>query len=77
MERDTILVVPYDPQWPIQYEEERHRILQVLGEMIVGIEHFGSTAIPGLVAKPTIDMLLGFPYDDFSLYPCDFSTPTL
>ena len=58
MERDTILIVPYDLQWPVQYAEERHRILQVLGEMIVGIEHFGSTAIPGLVAKPTIDILV-------------------
>jgi len=58
MESDTMLVVPYDPQWPAQYEAERTKIIQVLGDMIAGIEHFGSTAIPGLAAKPTIDILV-------------------
>jgi len=58
MEEDSVCVVPYDPQWPVQYEAERQRILQALGGMIVGIEHFGSTAIPGLAAKPTIDILV-------------------
>jgi len=58
MARDTIRVIPYDPQWPAQYEEERIRISQALGDMIAGIEHFGSTAIPGLAAKPTIDILV-------------------
>lgn len=58
MEEETILVVPYDPQWPTQYEEERTKIIQALGDMIAGIEHFGSTAIPGLAAKPTIDILV-------------------
>jgi GrpB-like predicted nucleotidyltransferase (UPF0157 family) len=58
MERDTILVIPYDPQWPAQYEAERIKIIQALGNMIAGIEHFGSTAIPGLAAKPTIDILV-------------------
>src|SRR5262249_34931611 len=48
MERDTILVIPYDPQWPAQYEAERIKIIQALGGMIAGIEHFGSTSIPGL-----------------------------
>ncbi len=58
MEEETILVVPYDPQWPAQYEAERAKIIQALGDMIAGIEHFGSTAIPGLAAKPTIDILV-------------------
>jgi GrpB-like predicted nucleotidyltransferase (UPF0157 family) len=58
MEEGTVLVVPYDPKWPAQYEAERTKVIQALGDMIAGIAHFGSTAIPGLAAKPTIDILV-------------------
>lgn len=58
MEGDAVIIVPYDPQWPEQYEVERQRIVRALGDKIVGIEHFGSTAIPGLMAKPVIDILV-------------------
>jgi len=53
-------IVPYDPAWPAQFEEERQAIAAALATWIVGsIEHVGSTAIPGLAAKPVIDMMAG------------------
>ncbi|MCI0440357.1 MAG: GrpB family protein [Chloroflexi bacterium] len=53
---DDVIIVDYDPDWPRRYEEERPRILSALGDIIVDIEHVGSTAIPGLAAKPIIDI---------------------
>lgn len=52
----TIEVVPYDPAWPAQFAVLRDRIAGALGELCVGIEHVGSTSIPGLAAKPIIDI---------------------
>lgn len=52
-------VVDYDPRWPQIYEDERARILSAIGPWVAGIEHVGSTAIPGLAAKPIIDILVG------------------
>lgn len=52
-----ISIHPYDPQWPIQFEREKARILTALGPLLLEIEHFGSTSVPGLAAKPIIDML--------------------
>ena len=49
-----IVVVPYDPTWPVQFEHERARLKDL---PFLAIEHFGSTAIPGLQAKPIIDIL--------------------
>ncbi|HEX4961100.1 MAG TPA: GrpB family protein [Thermoanaerobaculia bacterium] len=51
-----ITVVPYDPRWPKQYAEERIRLLHALGAIARRIEHNGSTAVPGLAAKPIIDI---------------------
>ncbi len=51
-------IVDYDPQWPVVYGEEKGRILDVIGRRIVAIEHVGSTAIPGLAAKPIIDIMV-------------------
>jgi GrpB-like predicted nucleotidyltransferase (UPF0157 family) len=48
----------YDPEWPQLYEREAARIREALGERALVLEHVGSTAIPGLVAKPRIDILL-------------------
>lgn len=51
--------MPYDPAWPRMFEEERERLRSCLPADLVGrIEHFGSTAVPGLVAKPIIDILV-------------------
>lgn len=51
-------VVDYDPRWPKAYESEIAEIRNVLGDVIVRAHHIGSTAVPGLPAKPLIDILL-------------------
>jgi len=55
-----ILVVPYDHDWPQRFERERTVLEQVLEPWLDGgIHHIGSTAVPGLAAKPIIDMVAG------------------
>jgi GrpB-like predicted nucleotidyltransferase (UPF0157 family) len=49
---------PYDREWPRAYELEAQRVTRALGDRARRVEHVGSTAIPGLAAKPIIDMLL-------------------
>ena len=53
-----IRLVKYDPAWPALFEKEGTRIITALGGRVVSIEHVGSTAVPGLAAKPRIDILL-------------------
>jgi GrpB-like predicted nucleotidyltransferase (UPF0157 family) len=48
----------YDPEWPRLYDREAERVAVILGERALRLEHVGSTSIPGLAAKPIIDMLL-------------------
>jgi GrpB-like predicted nucleotidyltransferase (UPF0157 family) len=53
-----IYVVPYDASWPARFDEERAALARVLSPWLAGpIEHIGSTAVPGLVAKPVIDIM--------------------
>lgn len=52
-----ISVVPYDKLWPSRYEAEAKRVRNAVGDIAVEIHHIGSTAVPGLSAKPIIDML--------------------
>jgi GrpB-like predicted nucleotidyltransferase (UPF0157 family) len=55
-----IVVVPYDPEWPRRFTEERELLARVLEPWLEGgIHHVGSTAVPGLAAKPIIDMMAG------------------
>src|SRR5262245_42374477 len=49
-------VVPYDRQWVVDFERERERLRSALGDVAVRIDHNGSTAVPGLAAKPIIDI---------------------
>lgn len=53
-----IQLADYDPAWPELFARERQRIAAALGEGALRIEHVGSTAVPGLAAKPIIDILL-------------------
>src|SRR5215831_19254608 len=53
-----IRIVDYDPQWPQLYEREVARVRSALGDRVLLLEHVGSTSVPGLAAKPRIDMLL-------------------
>lgn len=52
-----IEVVPYDSVWPQMFEEEAARIKQALGDTCIAIHHVGATAVPGLCAKPKIDII--------------------
>lgn len=54
----AIVVRDYDPAWPVLFDEERTRLLGALGPIVVVVEHVGSTAVPGLAAKPIIDLLV-------------------
>src|SRR6476659_2156200 len=57
-ERRAIVIAAYDPVWPARFETERSRIVGALGERALRIEHIGSTSVPGLAAKPIVDLLL-------------------
>ena len=54
--RTMIEIVPYDPRWPRAFEAERGRIQAAFGSRAIRIDHNGSTAVPGLSAKPVIDI---------------------
>lgn len=56
-----IVVADYDPAWPEMYGREQSRIRELLGHMVVSIEHVGSTSVPGLAAKAVIDINLVVP----------------
>ena len=59
---DDIEVVEYDSSWPELFRQESLLLTEVLAEeSTLAIEHFGSTAIPGLAAKPVIDVLIAVP----------------
>ena len=51
----------YDPAWPRLYQREAARIRSVLGDRVVRLEHVGSTSVPGLAAKPILDLVLEVP----------------
>jgi GrpB-like predicted nucleotidyltransferase (UPF0157 family) len=51
----------YDPAWPQLYQREAARIRSVLGDRVVRLEHVGSTSVPGLAAKPIVDLVLEVP----------------
>jgi GrpB-like predicted nucleotidyltransferase (UPF0157 family) len=54
----TISLVPYDPDWPSQFAHLEARVRRALGDKMLLLEHVGSTSVPGLSAKPIIDMVL-------------------
>lgn len=54
----TIYLAPYDKAWPTHFEQHAARIRDALGDRVLLLEHVGSTSVPGLPAKPIIDMVL-------------------
>ena len=59
MVREDVAVVAYNPAWPELFRQEREHLRACLPPDLIGrIEHFGSTAVPGLGAKPIVDMLV-------------------
>ncbi len=55
------MLVDYDDAWPVRFEREARRIRTALGTRALLLEHAGSTSVPGLVAKPIIDVVLAVP----------------
>ena len=57
---EPVRIVPYDPAWPERFEDERRVLEEALAPWIVaGVHHIGSTAVPGLAAKPIVDVMVG------------------
>jgi GrpB-like predicted nucleotidyltransferase (UPF0157 family) len=54
--RGKIEVTPYNPDWPAQFEREADAMRRILGSSVLGLEHVGSTSVPGLSAKPILDI---------------------
>jgi GrpB-like predicted nucleotidyltransferase (UPF0157 family) len=67
----TIEVVPYDEAWPAAYDGLDRRVRDALGGAVIGLEHVGSTAVPGLAAKPMIDvdLVVADPTDEAAYVP--------
>jgi GrpB-like predicted nucleotidyltransferase (UPF0157 family) len=53
---ETLVISDYDPEWPVHFEAEAARLREALGELALRIEHTGSTSVPGLGAKPIVDI---------------------
>lgn len=60
--RSSYRIVEYDLQWPVLYQDENARIVEALAIDPDRVEHIGSTAVPGLGAKPIVDMIVGIPF---------------
>jgi GrpB-like predicted nucleotidyltransferase (UPF0157 family) len=56
-----VTLVDYDPEWPSIFEREAARIRAALGEHALVVEHVGSTSVPGLAAKPIVDIVVAVP----------------
>ncbi len=56
---EPIVIVPYNPRWPVLFEREKGRLLALFAGVDVALEHVGSTAVAGLNSKPIIDIMLG------------------
>lgn len=70
-ERRKIVIVDHDPAWAARYQVERERIVDALGDRVLRIDHVGSTSVPGLAAKPIIDIDLSVadPDDEAAYVP--------
>jgi GrpB-like predicted nucleotidyltransferase (UPF0157 family) len=58
MSEREVVIAEYNPEWAMLYEKEKDLILDAVGDLIVVVEHVGSTAVRGLGAKPTIDIMV-------------------
>src|SRR5690606_1674631 len=56
---EPVRLVTYDARWPQWFDAERDRLMACVGARVAGIAHFGSTAVPGMPAKPTIGLIAG------------------
>ena len=58
LQRGTVRLEPYNPEWQKLFEVEKSALKKVLGDKFLSAEHVGSTAIPGIKAKPILDLML-------------------
>lgn len=58
LKRGTVQLQQYDSNWAVEFENEKKSLIEALGPFANGIEHIGSTSVPGLEAKPLIDMIV-------------------
>ena len=58
-ENVPVEICEYDTAWPLKFEEQKGDLMKAIGNKVVAIEHIGSTAVPGLGAKPIIDIMVG------------------
>lgn len=69
LQRGTVRLEEYNPEWADLFEQEKKLLLETFGDRIIAVEHIGSTAIPGIPAKPIIDINVAIPslddIDDF------------
>jgi GrpB-like predicted nucleotidyltransferase (UPF0157 family) len=68
---EPIVIVDYDPHWPALFEQLAHALQSALGPLALSIEHVGSTSVPGLPAKPVIDidLTVSNPADEAAYLP--------
>ncbi len=60
MKQAIVELSEYDPEWPSMFELENKLLMEVIGQWLCGtVEHIGSTSVPGMVAKPVIDIMFG------------------
>ena len=59
LENNLVRLIEYTPLWADLYREEEERIMVAIGHLIIDLQHIGSTAIPGIKAKPILDMMAG------------------
>lgn len=59
LKRGSVKLHPYHKQWAAEFEKEKQRLLNKLGDLVVDVQHIGSTSVPGLIAKPILDMSVG------------------
>ncbi len=57
--KEKIIIKEYDPKWQSLFEAESTELMDAIGHYVADIQHIGSTAVPGLAAKPVIDILVG------------------
>jgi len=69
LERGKVQLAPYDPEWATYFNTEADQIKTLLGKKLLGIEHIGSTSIPGMDAKPILDLMVAVnSIDDYAEY---------
>ena len=64
---NTLIVLSYDPNWKIEFERIRDYLMEQIGDLVLEIKHVGSTSVPGLPAKPIIDIVAVM--DSYIVFP--------